>query len=725
MSDSGTNPQEVFEQAGISKEEQSEVLEHIERIATENRIQTTPELFSLKNVRSGFLFPVLVDGIAIVVIAVTVLLLVFLYQRSEQKMVGSSGEYATIEGQLIRALQQESQQRLLDKDQQIATVRAQLAAVEKQRQELASSMDTKLRQREEEYRQKIQAELQAERERLIKQGVASDAMARMLATYEAERKAYYDRQLAEYRQQLEGERAAVEQQLTQLQNEYESRVQSLRQEREQLVSEYRQREDALQAQLEQRTRVLDVARVEAIQNLAAAQSRMQQLARSQAQTSIVQDQILGQFEQIRRALQSNDAQGALKGIGDLKSYLSDEKVVSIAEISRQREMDLFLLDSLQRLVQGQQQESKSISSLSDDLVLLTRLRDTAAEAVKARSAGDTARADKLYGDLLAFMPVIADAHTTLLTEARDKALETAADTLKKDQQERRDQFAALSEKAATAIRNGNYDEAYASYRQALGLDPAVGQAGQQTASELARLGFVLSAFVGQSDANPKALAAIRQAGIDRAAQDTAFVAQTQRVANAQQRALLDRQQQLTDEIARLNAQKNTLQQTTTDQLAALRQQNAERVSSLNTTIRTREQEVTDLQSEVSRLTEFEKRVTTLQSDYRTYTQKEDTALRAGGPNAILDGKLALETFLASPEMTRLFPDFGRRLRAYDAAFQEAGRQSGLQDASDLVGTLSGFQNVQQQRAYLDAQITRTTDDPTFKDFLTALRQYLR
>lgn len=714
MSVTGTNPQELFEQSGISREEQTEVLAHIDRVATENRIQTTPDLFSLKDVRSGILFPALVDGAAIVIIAVAVLALVFHFHHSEQRMVESSGTFTTVEGQLIRALQRESEQRLLEKDQQIASVRKQLAEVERQRRELTANVGAQVRQRETVYRQKIEQEVAAERERLAKQGISGDVGGRMLAGYEAERKAFYDGQLAQYRRQLEDERAAAEQQLSRLQVEYAAQIRSLGEERGQLVIQYKHREDELQQQLEQRTRVLDLARVEAIQNLATAQSRIQQLSRTQRQTSIVQDQILGQFEHIRKSLQSDDAQAALSGIDDLRSYLMDARVASITEISRQRQMDLFLLDSLQRLLQSQQRASSSLTNLSDDLVVISKIRETAAEAAQAQKEGDAAKADALYSQLIAYLPVVAKAHTALLAAARERALRSAAENAAKTQRERRVRFEELSTQATAAIRMGNYDRAFEDYRRALGLDPAVGDSGPQTAGELTRLGFVLSAFVGRSGENPRAVAAIREAGIDRAAQDTAFIAQAQRTANEQERLLLDRQKRLSEEIQGLNAEKASLQQRAA----------AER-SALNGRIRANEREIAALKARVARLSGFESRIAALSTAYHAYTQGEEKALSGGGPNALLDARLALEGFVSTPEMARLFPDLGRRLRGYDSAFQSAGRKSAFQDASEILQTLSGFQTADQQRAYLDAQIARPAIDASYREFLTALRGYVR
>ncbi len=725
MTDMGTDPEGLFEQSGISKEEQAEVLEHIERVATENRIQATPELFSLKEVRRGLLFPIIVDAAALLAIAVAVLILVLVFRHGEQSMVTTTGEYASVEGRLIRALQQESQQRLLDKDQQIASIRAQLADVSRQREDLAANMDRKIKEREEEYRQKIQQELQAERERLMKEGVASDALAGMLATYEAERKAYYDRQLAEYRKQLEEERTVVETQLAQLQRDYEQQISTLQQERSRLVEQYKQRENDLQAQLEQRTRVLDVARVEAIQNLASAQTRLQELSRQQQQTSVVQDQILGQFEQIRAALQANDQEAAVRRISDLRSYLSDPQVASIADISRQREMDLFLLDALQRTVDNQLQTTRSISNLADDLVLLTRLRDTAAQAEQARVSGDAGRAEELYQNLIASIPAIAKAHDALIGEARNKAIEAAADTVKTNQEARRARFNELSTQAAASVDGGQYGAAYEQYRQALLLDPAVGAAGGRTVSELAQLGFLLSAFVGDSDADPTALAAIREAGIDRVRQDAVFVAQTKKVADAREQSLIDRQTELAAEISRLNEERAALVKANAERVASIQRTSDERIGALNETINALRQEIAKLQAEVARLSDFERRINLLTAEYQNYAQTEDRLLGTESPTAILDGKLALEGFLGSEEMTRLFPDLLKRVRAYDTAFQEAGRTSALQDASDIVQTLSGFQTATQRRSYLEAQIARTSNDDAFREFLTQLNQLVR
>ena len=56
-------------EAGISKEDQKDVLQEIENVVTKNRIVTTPEDFIVKANKRGVLFPVLVVVSAVVALS--------------------------------------------------------------------------------------------------------------------------------------------------------------------------------------------------------------------------------------------------------------------------------------------------------------------------------------------------------------------------------------------------------------------------------------------------------------------------------------------------------------------------------------------------------------------------------------------------------------------------------------------------------------------------------
>ena len=71
------------EKSGISKEDQQEILQEIEKVSQESRISVTPETMAIRAVKKGFLFPLLVNILFAVLLAGGGYALYYLFQRGE------------------------------------------------------------------------------------------------------------------------------------------------------------------------------------------------------------------------------------------------------------------------------------------------------------------------------------------------------------------------------------------------------------------------------------------------------------------------------------------------------------------------------------------------------------------------------------------------------------------------------------------------------------------
>ncbi|MFW5843526.1 MAG: hypothetical protein ACOCW6_06335 [Spirochaetota bacterium] len=377
MSDSSNS---AIDEVALTPQEQADVRARIEEVAAESRIPVTPEAFSLKDVRRGIVLPLAVAGIVLLVVVVSLVILFSVFRRGESMTRAQAGEYVSIEGRLIRELRQESQEELGAKDQEIAQIRARLGELEEEQIALEESIDARIAQREDELRQQLQADIEAERERLVRTGVGSEELARLLATFEAERRAFYERQLEEYRAELEAERRTIQANIDRLRSEYESRLNELQSERDQILREFARREAQLRAQLQQRTSVAagaDEAELE------AAGEELSRLAREADEERAVAAQIVGQIERIREAILAGNNPRALELITSLRDYLSEERVVAVESVAARRESDLFLLGQLEQLVESrieEESEGATEGSLIRELDLLRRLREMASDS---------------------------------------------------------------------------------------------------------------------------------------------------------------------------------------------------------------------------------------------------------------------------------------------------------------------------------------------------------
>jgi hypothetical protein len=65
--------------------------------------------------------------------------------------------------------------------------------------------------------------------------------------------------------------------------------------------------------------------------------------------------------------------------------------------------------------------------------------------------------------------------------------------------------------------------------------------------------------------------------------------------------------------------------------------------------------------------------------------------------------------VAGDQMRKAFPDLLERIKAYDKAFETAGKQNVALDLADQVYAVSSFGGRQQRLDYLKAQIQKTAD----------------
>lgn len=743
MSDKNSDPLEDVEYAGISEDEKTEIRGHIEKVATENKIDVSGDAFSLKSFRAGALFPLLVNIGAIVSVAVVVLVLAALFRQDERVVTGRTGEIASVEGRLIQELRRESQAQLFEKERQIATVQKRLDEIERERLALAASIDERIQQREQELRAELERELEEERARLLREGLGDDEIENLMRVFEAERTAYYEQQIAQYRAELEAERLAVEQNLDQLRAEYNGQLEALREERLRLAEEFREREVTLRAQLEQRTRILDRARTEAIENLASAQEELAQLSRRQELAGSIQNQIIGQIGQIRSAVSSEQYGLARSRIESLRSFLNEDRVLAIPEIARRREMDLFLLDSLEAVIELEMAADGEVLSLSDELGILARIRSTTAEA---RSATDAELATERYRTALSQLPELSEAYAFVWD--RDAEMITAvrdAEIAEQRESARQAVIAAL-DAATTLIDEGRYGAAFTAYRDVLATLPATSDVADPIVGGAARTGFSLSRYVvtGEPVDGMGVIADTADVSLgDERARFEAMLADTAATAAAEQRSRLEAERaelvRERDELTReldetrgalaedrseaIGAVADELEETYRSQLSEREAQISEqesRIAELSSRSDELEQRIVALDAEVARLAEFERITEAAVESYTRYVTEEDRAFASGrDAEALFEARFQLDTFLVSDAVRRLFPELGDRIRVYDQAFEDAGREVAFLDVLEIISIAAEFPTPEQRVSFLQSE-TGAVNDAVFRELLEEL-----
>lgn len=732
---------------GFSEDEKSQVRSYIDDLAVQNRIPAEEAVFK-RDARSGVLIPFIVNAAAVLGILIGILVLRAAFQREEQDVQSEAVAYASIEGRLIRELREESQELILEKEREIEQVRRQLEQLEEEQIALEDEIERRIAQREEELRRELEAELESERTRLIAEGLDNDEIERLMESFEAEREQYYEQQLAAYRAELEQERAALQEEIDGLRAEYQRQLARLESERQEIVDEYRQRESELRVQLEQRTRVLEIARVEATANLEEAQRELAELQRERENVQSVQNQIIGQIEQIQAALQTESGTTVLGRIDQLISFLGNERVLELEPLARRRAMDLFLLRQLRDLVEERVEAQRADErSITEELRLISRIRRLSEQAAGAPS--DEAATER-FRTLLDTLPEVSRAHEQVVARVREEAVEQVRETEREIVQER-------AASAATLSAAGDYELALDSYVSALSSLPAVAPDTDAIVQDVLRLGYALTDYVidGQQVERVGAIADRAAIDIEQEREDL-----QRRIENAVEAAVATREAELEliiaerDDLIRERDQRiQALNEEITSlgaQLAAFQEREAEtppdvvvmeeqELEALNARVRALDEQSQELTNRLAALRTERDRLederdnleiqrdqlvderSQLRARYTEYAQAQEEAINEGDFVALANAR---DAFFFSSELDLFMPGLSDLIDEYNQQFAAEQETTGLSAfaVNEILQELSGPLTNDQRRLLLEDAITgaREDGDETFAEFLSLL-----
>jgi len=461
------------EDSGISEEDQKEIIQEIEKASQESRISVTPETMTVKAGKKGFLFPLLVNIFFVLLLAGGGYALYYLFQRGETVLMEEGGAIVSAEGKLIAELRKESEAALQAKNREIDQIQANLQNIDKQRQELQSSMDEKVAAREVELRSVLEAELAAERDRLRQQGVAEADITSRLQTLETEKTAEFQTELETFRQQAEEERLLQEEKLRALQQEYQQNLAQAEADRQRVREEADAREAELQARLDAQTAQLEQATLD-------ARAALEELAALQEKQNLAAGQLTGFYSQVKQNLQEGDYDGAREDLQAIREYLDDPSVATLPNILQRREIELFVVDSISSLVEAEMQRTEmDPTSLIASADLLNTMKNRVIEGDTLFRQGDIAGAEARYREALDLMPEISKAHAYLLAKGDET------------EQVRRQTLRDFLQQAESALGRGDYTAALDGYTKALAYLPEDAATVEKMISQVRRAGYEL------------------------------------------------------------------------------------------------------------------------------------------------------------------------------------------------------------------------------------------
>jgi len=707
-------------EAGISAEDQREIMLQIERVAGENRIEASENLFAYSPLKSGTFFPVVVNLAGLIVLGAGIWVLSFLFTGQDEQLRSSGQAVVTAESRLIEEIRRETEAALAEREATIAEIQQQLAAISDERSALATNLEQRVQEREAALREQFQVELAAERQRLIGLNLSETEIEARLAEFSRVKEQEYDQRLAQFRRQAEEEQQQLAAELDTLESQFNETLADASAERERLLAESQSRlaelQTNFQAQLEQNQA-----------QLTQAEAQLAQLTQQQERTGLIRSQLRGLYSEVDRGLEADNLVEARAALSDIRTLLNEDSVLRTPALREQRPVDLFIVDALDALIGFESRfgNPETISRLQD-ASRLQQINDLTTQAATALDAGNDALAREFYRQAIDLIPAVSESFAFLQstgsdgeTAARTAAVNAIAEPLVRQGREALEaedwsqavtHFTDLVERVPTSRFR---TEAVSGIRTASGN--LVADQGGQTADLEDQITVLnadiqaLRAEVATVETRERELAAqLQDAQNQVAAAEAAAV--NDPVEAAELRAAQTRVAQLEGDVERAQVRISSLQNTVATRNEELADTEAELLSSLDELadaqgrVAQAQAVISDLNAEISvlrsqgpsalspemeaelaELRELAAGIAAAQSQYRNYQQIADAGTQGV---EVLEARVALERFLSATAVGELFPDLSNEIERFDQVFVSSGRENALLDVADLITELS-------------------------------------
>ncbi|HUX38020.1 MAG TPA: hypothetical protein VMV44_08955 [Rectinemataceae bacterium] len=749
-------------ETGITAEERREISAAIDEVSKANRIASSASRIEVVARKRGILLPLVVNIAAIVLTAAILLILAISFRAADKATIAQGTSIASAEGKLLQELKRESDAQLQEKDKSIADIQSKMLTIDKQRNDLASTMDQRIKTREAELQAQLQQELQQERTRLQAQGLTEDSIKSRLKALEDQKNQEFKRQLDSFKTQAEAERVAADLNYQKLKDEYAKNMSVLGDERKQILDAAKAKEDQLRSTMDARTKELEAQGSQARAALDQAKAELARLQTQRDAAQAAEDRIVGLYSSIRQAFQDRRFDAAAQAADALAGYLNDPSVATLSALQARRPLDLFVAQTLASEARTEiRNASVDTGRLLDQARLLGEARDAAQAAVAARKSGDLAQADAKYLEALQKVPEILAAHEWFMQKASDAE---AARQLKLTQALDAADVAWNAGDGATAL--ARYTEALAALPLAEGqrnlllqrvgrfavseadrlhtqTDSAASAADNRSAAAALQAGSrslssgkwneaigsyltVLSTWP-KADAAPAALDGIRQAGagLDRSmAEIVATASRDKAASDAKSAALADSLAKSAAEADRVTKQ-NSLLSSRISELQAKVETMAKENARLAAALPSLPQgavnsaaslDIVELGRQVEDLRKLERRWIGITEAYGGFIV--DATLAKGDTTAEL---ASLRAFLSDERVRGTFGLLGSTLDHVLSTWDQQSSSDAIHNASFIAVQAAAMKDKQTRDRYLSGQATIFASDPFVSSFIGALR----
>lgn len=478
------------EDSGIPIEEQKEILSQLEDVVAQNKIIIDEKSMIIHPQKKGIMFPLLINLAAVLITVVLVLFfqMAFIEKSEEIDFAGQAGSESD---KILKAVKDEANRELEEKEKslraketEINAIQDNLKKLEEDKNNLQEKMQDEIKSKELELQEQMRIELDKKRKELEAQGISQQDITDQLRALEEAKQQEFSREIDAVKKAAEAERLEAEKELTGQISQIQNSLNQVNREKEALKQEMLKRTEELEKQLvakeaelkamaeqdraaqaaeyekrleEEKARLATMESSFEAEKL-EAESRLKTLSDQKQQESLINDQIIGMYNGIVTNISDNNLPLAKENILKLKDFYTKGETITIPGLAKRREIDLFTLNSLERLIRAEEEKASiDTASLVEKAGYITSIGNLVEEAEEAYKQNNVEKAAELYEQALAVLPDIKASYL--------KQIEI-------QEAERKTVYAGFVSRGDGYFKQADYVQAVENYKKALKMAPS-------------------------------------------------------------------------------------------------------------------------------------------------------------------------------------------------------------------------------------------------------------
>jgi len=265
------------------------------------------------------------------------------YNSKEQSLLTSRKTVLSAESKILEAVKAKSRKQISMRDQQIQSIQTQLSTAIRDKDNLKADTERTLVKREEELRKAMESALEAERAKLIEQGLSSEDVQKQISEKSQQLEADNKAQLESLRKQYELELAQKESAMTKQIDEYQKSLQQTQSEQDKLQALMKQKEEEMLLGFNKKSTALENEKN-------SISARLEDLETVNRNEQLIFSQILASYIKIEKQIQSSKYASANAEIDKLENYIKQKSIPELPGVMAKVPEENFVIKTLREYI---------------------------------------------------------------------------------------------------------------------------------------------------------------------------------------------------------------------------------------------------------------------------------------------------------------------------------------------------------------------------------------